>query len=270
MAITVAQVNELRQKTQAGMMDCKKALVESDGDMEKAVEWLRKKGIAKAEEKAGRAANQGIVAIKVAGNVAAMVELLCETDFVARNDQFKAYGAKLADAVLGYEGDGDVSAQLTAQFGEDLKEFIGIIKENMKIRRALRWTTSEGVFGSYIHTATPLAALVELVGEVPAELPNQVAMHITAFNPEYVCPHCVPEARLAKEKEIALATAPQNKPANVIEGIVNGKINKWYSQVCLIKQPWLMDDKTTLEKVAPKAKVARFVRWLVGEELPQA
>ncbi len=267
MAITAKQVSDLREKTQCGMMDCKKALEASDGDIEKAVEWLRKKGMARAEEKAGRAANQGIVAIKADGNAVAMVELLCETDFVARNPQFKAYGAKLADAVLAYDGEGDVSAKLAAQFSDDLKEFIGVIKENMKIRRAIRWVSTEGKIGFYVHTATPYAAMVELAGEFNDELPQQVAMQVVSADPKFICPKCIPEDRIAKEREIALATAPQGKPQNIIDGIVNGKLNKWYSQVCLVKQPWIFDDKTTLEKAAPKARVLRFVRWTAGESL---
>lgn len=266
MAITAQQVNELRKKTNVGMMECKKALVACDGDMEAAIEHLRKAGIMKAEEKSGRSAKQGIIIAKSTGKAGVLIEFLCETDFVAKTDDFKAFGAHLADIALGYTEDGDICAKLSAEVNDDLKAFIGKIKENMMVRRAVRWNTN-GAIGFYIHTATPFGTLVDVEGEYTDELLKNICMHITAMAPEYIAPADVPAEKLASEREIALAQAPQDKPEKIREGIVAGKISKWYATTCLMNQPWVMDDKTTLAKVAPKLKVNRMLRWLAGEAL---
>lgn len=272
-AITAALVNELRKKTNVGMMECKKALNACDGDMTKAIEWLRKSGMAKAEEKAGRAAKNGIVAAKVAGNVGTMVEFLCETDFAAKTDAFKNFGAKLAEDALKMEGDGDIAEAFIAATKEEVKAQVGVVKENMMVRRAIRWVAANGKIAYYIHTAQPYAVMVELEGNCDDELANLICMHICAFRPEFITPKDVPADRLAKELEIALAQVEQDektktKPQNVKQGIAQGKVNKWYSTVCLMQQPWIMDNKTSLEKVAPGVTVKRMALWLVGEELP--
>ena len=266
MQITAQLVNELRKKTNIGMMECKKALVACDGDMEAAIEHLRKAGIIKAEEKSGRSANQGIVIGKSNGKNGVLVEFLCETDFVAKTDDFKAFGAHLADVALAYAEDGDVSAKLAADVEEDLKAFIGKIKENMRIRRAIRWS-SNGCVAFYVHTSTPYGAMVDAEGSDDAALLSQLCMHITAAAPEYVDTADVPAEKIAKEREIALAQIPADKPEKMKEGIVNGKINKWYSTACLMKQPWSFDEKKTVAQMLPGVKVNRFVRWLAGEEL---
>ena len=266
MQITAQLVNELRKKTNIGMMECKKALVACDGDMEAAIEHLRKAGIIKAEEKAGRSANQGIIIGKSNGKSGVLIEFLCETDFVAKTDDFKAFGKHLADIALEYAEDGDISAKLAADVEEDLKAFIGKIKENMRVRRAIRWT-SAGNVAFYVHTSTPYGALVDAEGASDPVMLNQLCMHITAAVPEYVDVADVPAEKIAKEREIALAQIPADKPDKMKEGIVNGKLNKWYGTSCLMKQPWSFDDKKTVAQMLPGVKVNRFVRWLAGEEL---
>lgn len=264
--ITAAQVNELRQKTGVGMMDCKKALVASNGDMEAAIEHLRKAGMAKAEKKAGRAANQGIFITRIEGNVGVLVELLCETDFVAKTALFQEFGASLAtQALRDFDTDGDISAELAAASSSALKDLIGKIGENMQVRRAARWV-SNGRVGSYLHTGVAYGVLVDVEGECDDELLNNLCLHVTAFAPAYIKPEDVPQEVVAKEKEIAAAQMA-GKPAKIIENIVNGKINKWYNEICLNKQPWINDQKTSLEKVAPQTRVKRFLRWQVGEEI---
>jgi len=266
MQITAQLVNELRKKTNIGMMECKRALTACDGDMEAAIEYLRKAGIVKAEEKSGRSANQGIIVGKADGKSGALVEFLCETDFVAKTDDFKAFAARLAEAALAYAEDGDISAKLAADKETEVKEFIGKIKENMRIRRAVRWT-SAGAVGFYTHTATPFGAMVDIDTAVAPEVLSQLCMHITAAAPEFIDVADVPAEKIAKEREIALAQVPADKPEKMKEGIVNGKLNKWYGTSCLMKQPWSFDDKKTVAQVIPGVKVNRFVRWLAGEEL---
>lgn len=264
--ISASQVNELRQKTGVGMMDCKKALVACDGDMEAAIEHLRKTGMAKAEKKAGRSATQGIFVSLVKGNVGTIIELLCETDFVAKTDAFKAFGASVAEKVINeFDDNGDISEKLATTMQNELKELIAKIGENMHLRRAVRWV-SNGKVGSYLHTGVAYGVMVDVEGECDDELLASICMHVTAFSPRYIVPADVPADIVAKEREIAAAQLA-GKPANMIENIVNGKINKWYSEVCLTKQPWINDQKTSLEKVAPKLTVKRMVRWQVGEEI---
>lgn len=266
--ITAAQVNELRKKTNIGMMECKRALVACNGDMEAAIEYLRKAGIVKAEEKAGRSAKQGIIVAQSTGTTGVMIEFLCETDFVAKTTEFKEYGAKLAEIALAYSEEGDVCEKLNAEVKEDLKAFIGKIKENMIIRRALHWT-SRGAIAYYLHTATPYGAMVDVEGEYSDELLRTLPMHVTAFNPEFIDVKDIPADRMAKELEIAIAQVPADKPDIIKKNIAKGKLAKWESTVCLMKQPWVLNDKTCLAKFAPNLKVKRIVRWLAGEELPE-
>jgi len=264
--ITAAQVNELRQKTGVGMMDCKKALVACNGDLEAAIEHLRKTGIAKAEKKAGRSATQGIFTTLIEGNTGAIVELLCETDFVAKTDVFKQFGADLAKKALhDFTDNGDISAKLAEATENELKELIGKIGENMHVRRAVRWV-SQGQVGAYLHTGVPYGVMVDVEGGCDADLLRDICLHVTAFAPSYVTPADIPAEVIAKEREIAAAQMA-GKPAAIIDNIVNGKISKWYGEVCLTKQPWINDNKTSLEKVAPKVTVKRFLRWQVGEEI---
>ena len=265
MQITAKLVNDLRARTNVGMMECKKALVACDGDIEAAIEHLRKVGIMKAEEKQGRAAKQGLIFGKTEGNAAVLIELLCETDFVAKTAEFKAFGAQLCDIAIKYAEEGDISAKLAQETEEDLKVLIAKIKENMIVRRAIRWVSND-TLGYYIHTGNPFGVLVEVAGPKADELVKSICMHITAYNPDYIDVADIPAEKLDKEREIAMAQAPADKPDKIKQGIVMGKLNKWYTTVCLMKQPWLLDTNTCLEKAAPGLKVKRMVRWLAGEE----
>jgi elongation factor Ts len=257
-------VKELRDKTGAGMMDCKKALSEAAGDMEAALEHLRKAGIAKAAKKASRSAKEGLIFINIADGAASAVEALCETDFVAKNEKFVAFANRVAAEAVGMDVDGDVSEALNAQFKDELTEMVAKIGENQQLRRAIRWQGAK--YGSYLHMGGKIGVLVEVEGDADETLMNDICMHIAAFSPRFVDQDEITPEVIEKEKEIAAAQV-EGKPANIIDKIVMGKINKWYSEVCLMKQPWLRDDKSCLAKIAPNLKVKRFIRWAVGEEL---
>lgn len=267
--ITAQLVNELRQKTGVGMMECKKALVACNGDIEASLEHLRKSGIAKAAKKAGRSATQGKWVVKSKDNVCVLVELLCETDFVAKTSEFMSFAEATAEKALNeFSEDGDVSSKLAELVSEDLKALIGKLGENMHVRRALRWTTT-GLIGTYLHTGVPYGTMVEVTGSCTPELLNSICLHVCASNPSYIAPADVPADFIAKEKEIAAAQPElQGKPAAMLEGILKGKLNKIFKEICLVNQPWIDDEKSTLAAIAPQVQVKRFVRWLVGEELP--
>ncbi|NOY81440.1 MAG: elongation factor Ts [Kiritimatiellaeota bacterium] len=265
-AITAKMVKELRDKTGAGMLDCKKALAASDGDVELAIEHLRKAGIAKAAKKAGRTTNEGSVVIHIQDGTAAVVEVLCETDFVARNAKFRQYAADLARRVaVEWDGDGDLSEQIRKAEEAGIGELVSNVGENIRIRRAVRWT-GDGEFASYIHMGGKIGVLLEAAGETTQELLNDVCMHIAAFSPRYIQADDVPPEVVAKEKEIAAAQMA-GKPPQILEKIIAGKVNKWFTEVCLFRQPWLRDDKKTLAKVAPNLQVRRFLRWQIGEDI---
>jgi elongation factor Ts len=263
--ISASMVKELRDKTGAGMMDCKKALVKAGGDVEKAIEELRKSGIAKAEKKSGRAVNEGKIISKVDGGKGALVEVLCETDFVAKNEKFINFISEVADRVLAADGNGDISEKVQEQEKEILTGMIATIGENMQIRRAVRWE-SAGKVASYLHMGGRIGVMVDVEGVEDEAVLNDLCMHIAAFKPQFICPDSIPAEVIEKEKEIAAAQVA-GKPAEIIDKIVMGKINKWFGEVCLVKQPWIKDDKSCFAKVAPGAKVNRFLRWEVGEEI---
>ena len=263
-AISASMVKELRDRTGVGMMDCRKALESAAGDMELAIEHLRKSGMAKAATKAGRTAKEGRLVSLIQDGAGVLAEILCETDFVAKTDEFQAFGASVAaKALTGQTADGDVSAPVNDVIRDTLNGLIGKIGENMQVRRVLRW---QGQLGAYLHMGGKIGVMVEVDGPADKALLSDICMHIAAFSPQYVGPQDVPAAVIAKEKEIAAAQV-EGKPAAIVEKIVMGKINKWYSEVCLAQQPWIRDDKTSLAKVAPQVKVKRFVRWQVGEAL---
>ncbi|WP_176012461.1 translation elongation factor Ts [Victivallis sp. Marseille-Q1083] len=265
MAITAEMVKELRDKTGAGMMDCKKALSEAGGDMEKAVEVLRKSGVAKAEKKSGRATKEGKIITRITGGKGAMVEVLCETDFVATNEKFINFINGIVERTLELDGDGCVTEKAQAAEQENMVAMIATIGENMQLRRAARWVTN-GKLASYLHMGGRIGVMVDVEGETDEAFLNDLCMHIAAFKPDYICPNCIDADVIAKEREIAAAQLT-GKPANIIDKIVDGKLNKWYSEVCLLRQPWIKDDKTCLAKLKPNLKVNRFLRWEVGEEL---
>ncbi len=262
--ISASIVKELREKTGAGMMDCKKALVEAGGDMEKAIENLRKSGIAKAEKKASRATKEGRVAAIVSGNKAAMVEVLCETDFVAVNEKFNSFINTIAQNSLNIAVNGDATAAVQDAEKAALTSMIATIGENMQIRRALKWET-QGKISYYLHMGGRIGVMVDVEGEASDEVLADLCKHIAAFRPTYIVPENVPAEAIAKEKEIAAAQVV-GKPAEIVDKIVSGKISKWYGEVCVTKQPWIRDDKTSFDKVAPKATIKRFARWEITEE----
>ena len=261
--ITAQLVKELRDKTDAGMMDCKKALVEAGGDMEKAVDILRKSGMAKAAKKSGRGVKEGKVASKILDDSGTMIEVLCETDFVATNDKFKDYVTSLLDRVAALDADGDVSQEVAEAEKEGLTAMIATIGENMVIRRVARW---KGKCASYLHMGGRIGAMVEVEGCDDDAVLNDLCMHIAAFKPTYVSPEDIPADIDAKEREIA-AGQVAGKPAEIVEKIVNGKIAKWHKEVCLVQQPWIRDDKQSVSKANPGLVVKRFLRWEVGEEI---
>ena len=270
MEITVADIAKLRKMTGAGMMDCKKALVAADGDMELAIENLRKSGVAKAEKKSGRATEQGKVWTKISGNEAAIVEMLCETDFAAKTPKFGALVDAMLDGALKIAADGDVAAAVNEQEAALITSHIATIGENMSLRRAQKWQASNGsCFASYHHMDGRVSVLVEVEGENDPEFLNDLCLHIAAFSPKYISSDDVPAEVIQKEKEIAAAADPKlaNKPAEMLDKILAGKINRFFSEICLENQPWVKDDKSSLKKLKPNAKVKRFVRWAIGEEL---
>ena len=273
MAITAAMVKELRDKTDAGMMDCKKALTETNGDMEAAVEYLRKAGITKAAKRSERQTKEGRIYIAVDGNKAVMIEVLSETDFVAKNEKFGDYVKAAAGRILAAtSGDGDITAKAQELEAANLKELSGVIGENMQLRRAVRFEAA-GILASYLHLGGKIGVVVEAEGEIPAVMSaTDICKHVTVYSPLYICPCSVPAEDVNKEKKIAMDMLDNDpkmagKPAEMKEKIVMGKISKWYKEVCLVEQPWINDEKTTLAKVAPKVTVKRFVRWQVGQEI---
>jgi elongation factor Ts len=265
--ISASLVKELRDKTDAGMMDCKKALIESGGNMEKAVEYLRKTGITKAEKKSGRTVKEGLIAAFIEGKTGALAEILCETDFVAKNEKFKDYLKKLAQIAAKSQSQGDHTAEIKAKETESLSQFVAVIGENMQISRTLKWESSSGICAAYLHMGGKIAVMIDAEGVSNPQALNDVCMHIAAFSPKYINPENVPADIINKEKEIAASQIPGNKPPEILEKIVSGKINKWFSEVCLMKQPWIRDDKISTEKANPGLKINRFVRWQVGETL---
>ncbi|HEY7581092.1 MAG TPA: translation elongation factor Ts [Acetobacteraceae bacterium] len=278
--ITAAMVKDLREKTGAGMMDCKRALTESGGNLEEAVDWLRKKGLAAAAKKSGRVAAEGLVGVASAPGRAAMVEVNAETDFVARNEQFQAFVEAVANIALAV-GE-DLDAIKAAQYpdsaqtvGEHLTELIAKIGENMTLRRARVLTA--GVVASYVHAALrpglgKIGVLVALegTGELSAleTLGRQVGMHVAASRPEALDIAGVDPAALAREKAVLVEQAKASgRPDNIIEKMVEGRIRKFYEEIVLLEQVWVHDGESRVKAVMAKAgvKLAGFARFQLGE-----
>ena len=271
--ITASQVKDLREKTGAGMMDCKKVLTETDGDMEKAIELLRERGIAKAAKKSGRVAAEGLVEAYVSedGKVGAIVEVNAETDFVAKNEEFKTFVANIAKQVA-EKNPKDVE-ELLAQdsieepgktVNEVLIEKIATIGENMNIRRFARFE-SEGLVEKYIHGDGKIAVLVSMKSG-DKEVAKDVCMQIAAARPEYLNEAAVPAERLEKEKEILKAqTMNEGKPEAIAEKIVMGRINKFYEEICLVDQEFVKDSSMKVSQVLKDASVVEFARFEKGE-----
>ncbi len=286
--ITAAMVKELRELTGAGMMDCKAALAETGGDMEAAVDWLRKKGIAKADKKAGRTAAEGLIGVDAGVREAAVAEVNSETDFVARNDAFQAIVRNVAKVALAY---GETEAVARAKYpGSDktvtevIKDAVGTIGENLGFRRSTKLSVGQGVVATYVHNSVSdglgkLGVLVALETEgsnhdAARHFARQVAMHVAATNPLALTADDVSPAAVEREKAIFADQARQSgKPEAIIEKMVEGRMRKFFEEVVLLKQAFVMNPDVTVEQalkaaesdIGAPARIAGFVRYALGE-----
>ncbi|MEQ8401462.1 MAG: translation elongation factor Ts [Roseitalea porphyridii] len=288
MSISAALVKQLRELTGAGMMDCKKALEETGGDLDAAVDWLRTKGIAKAEKKSGRTAAEGLIGVASAGASAVVVEVNSETDFVARNDAFQALVADIARVAL--DTDGSVEAVAAAPYpGADktveqaIKDAVATIGENMSLRRSAKVSVGSGTVATYMHNAvkTDLGKLgvlvaVETEGDADAAgaIGRQIAMHVAATNPMAIDVDDLDPAAIERERAIFSEQAKASgKPENIIEKMVEGRLRKFYEEVCLLKQSFVINPDLTVEQalkeaekdIGAPAKVTAFERFALGE-----
>ncbi|MGJ8532487.1 MAG: translation elongation factor Ts [Alphaproteobacteria bacterium] len=288
MAVTAAMVKELRQSTGAGMMDCKNALQENDGNIDAAIDWLRKKGLSKAAKKSSRVAAEGLVAVSVAGTDSAIIEMNSETDFVGRNEQFQDLVRDVASIAL--KSDGTVAGILAANSGVSGKaveatitDAVATIGENMTLRRAAKLSVSQGVVASYVHNsvAPNLGKIGVLVGmessgdaEKLAALGKQIAMHIAASSPMALGPDDLDPTVVERERNVLIEQAKASgKPDGVVEKMVEGRIRKFYEEVTLLKQTFVIDPDVTvegaLERLAKElgvdVKLSAFVLFKVGE-----
>jgi len=268
--ITASLVKALRERTGAGMMECKKALIENDGDIEAAADWLRKSGLAKADKKASRIAAEGRIVNAQADGKAVLVEINSETDFVAKDENFLAFAEEVARTALASDAQ-DVDALKAATTGLDntVEErrqlLVAKVGENVQVRRMARIDSGNTV-GAYVHGGR-IGVLVEVQGG-NAELARGLAMHIAAMNPPYISPAHVPADFVAREKEIALAQVKDTgKPAEIIEKMISGKVAKTVNEICLTGQPYVLNTDQTVEAAlkAAGAQVLQFVRLAVGE-----
>ncbi len=272
MAFTNKDVMDLRAKTGVGMMDCKKALIASDGDMDKAIDFLREKGMATGAKRASKVASQGIVEAYIDGNVGVLVEVNCESDFVARGEQYKAFVVEIAKYIAA--NDVQNVEQVKSDNADLIAETIAKIGEKIDIRRFAKYVTgADSKVDSYIHMGGKIGVLVETGAGASAELVHDLALQIAAASPSYVSSSEVPAAEIEKEKEILRAQAKNEehpKPDNIIEKMVEGRINKYFKEVCLLEQPFVKDgDKTikALLKENGNVQVVRFTRFVMGEGL---
>ncbi|CAJ1185606.1 Elongation factor Ts [Fructilactobacillus sanfranciscensis] len=276
--ITAQQVKDLREKTSAGMMDAKKALVEADGDEKKAMEILREKGVAKAQKKSGNTAANGLTKVSVHDNKAAIVEINSETDFVAANDDFKNLVDEVGD-LIAREQPKYVEAALKLHLGEDgsVEDTIihtsQITGEKVSLRRFAVMNKNDGEsFGAYLHNGGEIGVLVKISG-ADKDVAKDVAMHIAATNPEFLSKDDISAERLQHEKDILTKEAlSEGKPANIVEKMVTGRVHKFLAEICLVDQPFVKDpDQTVGQYVDSKGgKVEAFVRYQVGEGIDEA
>jgi elongation factor Ts len=284
--ISAAMVKDLRDKTGAGMMDCKAALAETNGDIEAAVDWLRKKGLSKAAKKAGRVAAEGLIAVESAGHTAAVVEVNSETDFVARNDQFQAFAREAAKIAL--MGDGTVQALEAAHFPgstttvrDRLQELVATIGENMTLRRVTKLQVRQGIIASYVHNAVAeglgkigVLVALESAGDVTqlSALGRQIAMHVAAMNPIAVDASGIDPQTVERESAI-LREKNTGKPDNVLQKIVDSGLKSFYKEVTLLEQGFVHEPSKSIAQVLKEAegraggpiKLAGFVRYALGE-----
>ena len=271
--ITASLVKELRERTGAGMMDCKKALTQTDGDIEAAIDYLRENGIAKAAKKADRIAAEGLSYIEVKGNKAAILEINSETDFVAKNEKFVALVKNVAEAILAAEpATLEEALQVEAQGGTVeavINEGIATIGEKLSLRRFEVVTKSDAdAFGAYSHMGGRIGVLTLVEGSTDEEAAKDVAMHIAALAPKYLDESEVPADVLEHEKKVLTEQAlNEGKPANIVEKMIVGRINKFLEEITVVNQKFVKDDSFTVEKfLASKGgKLAKFVRYEVGE-----
>jgi elongation factor Ts len=286
--ITATLVKELREKTGAGMMDCKKALTESAGDVENAVDWLRKKGLAAAAKKSSRAAAEGLIGAAVAGRAGAVVEVNAETDFVSRNDRFQGFVGQATELAL--SGKGELEALKAAAYpgaghsvAEELTKLIASIGENLVLRRSQRLEVKQGVVASYVHGQVApnqgkigVLVALESAGDAAAlsAFGRQLAMHVAAANPKAVSPAEVDPALLERERAILTEQAAgTGKPPEIVAKMVEGRLRKYYEEVCLLEQVYVIDGEsrvkqaveTQAKKLGQPIKVAAFVRLQLGE-----
>ncbi|EGL83728.1 Elongation factor Ts [Caldalkalibacillus thermarum TA2.A1] len=277
MTVTASMVKELREKTGAGMMDCKKALTETNGDMEKAIEYLREKGLAKAAKKADRVAAEGLTTVEVEGNVAVLVEVNCETDFVAKNAEFQGFLSEVSKHLVKHRP-GSVEEALQQKLEgsqetlqERLHALISKIGENIKLRRfEVVEKTDKDVFGAYIHMGGNISVLTVLENTTNENLAKDVAMHIAALNPRYISRNDVPEEVVNQEREILKQQAlNEGKPEHIVEKMVEGRLGKFYQEVCLLEQEFVKDPDLTVGKLLQQegqdVKVKQFYRYQLGE-----
>ena len=284
--ITAQMVKDLREMTGAGMMDCKAALGETSGNVDAAVDWLRKKGLSKAAKKAGRVAAEGLIGVAVKGTKGVVVEVNSETDFVARNDLFQGLVKMIAHVALDVGADVEkIKAAKTGSLtiAEDISETIAKIGENMTLRRAAELSVGKGAVGSYVHNAVidgagkmGVIVALESTGKADelAALGRQLAMHVAAANPQAVDPSGLDPATVTREKDVlAEKFKAQGKPAAMIEKIVESGLKTYYKEVCLLEQAYIHDDKKSVAqalkeaegKVGGPIKVTGFVRYALGE-----
>ncbi|MBI0432492.1 translation elongation factor Ts [Roseomonas sp. KE0001] len=280
--VTALMVRDLREKTGAGMMDCKKALVENNGDAEAAIDWLRKKGLAAAAKKSGRVAAEGLIGTATGPQVAGMVEVNAETDFVARNEMFQNFVAEVAGLVLSV---GEDVEQLKAatypgtthSVQDELTRLIATIGENMSIRRARRLTVPSGTVATYVHSAVKpglgkigVVVALEAASELEAleTLGRQIGMHVAAARPDALDVSAVDPSALEREKAVLTEQArASGKPDNIIEKMVEGRVRKYYEEVVLLEQVWVHDGESRVKSIVQKAgaKLTGFARFQLGE-----
>ncbi|MGC2854306.1 translation elongation factor Ts [Novispirillum sp. DQ9] len=286
--ITAALVKELREKTGAGMMDCKKALAETSGDLEGAIDWLRKKGLAAAAKKAGRVAAEGLVAVAGSGTAAAVAEVNAETDFVARNDKFQDFAKGVANVALTV--DGNIDALKAANYPgtertveEQVTHMIATIGENMNLRRSAGLKVGSGVVSTYVHSAIQpglgkIGVLVALESEGDVarldEVGKQIAMHVAAANPQFLNREAVDTSALDRERDVLSEQArASGKPEDIIAKMVEGRLRKYYEEVCLLEQIYVIDGESKVSKVVEAlakelgkpVALTGYVRFALGE-----
>jgi len=275
MAITAKQVKELRETTGAGMMDCKKALQETDGDMEKAINFLREKGMSKAAKKSDRIAAEGATHVEVDNNTAVLLEVNCETDFVVKNDQFKNLLSELGKHLVKQKPETVEEAMQQPLHGEGetvetlITQTIATIGEKLSLRRFSLYTkTDNDVFGSYVHMEGSIGALAVIEGTSDEQLGKDIAMHAAAINPRYVSRDEVPEEEVNQEREVLKTQAlNEGKPEKIVEKMVEGRLGKFFEGICLLEQDFVKDPDTKVKKYVEDkgGSVRDFTCYKVGE-----